>query len=82
MTIGSNKYSFCKMFVRSSDPANVLPALVEILDGRVHQRRIEHSGAIVEVLRNPDASPDRAHDFCTGRSWSKSSWTEPWRWST
>jgi hypothetical protein len=63
MIIESNKYGFCKMFVRSGDPENVRAALTEVLDGCEPGRSEELPGVTVEVLRNPDVSPNDATNF-------------------
>jgi len=57
------RYDFCKMFVRSDERDDVVAALTEFLDGRVERRVIELPEAVVEVLRNPDASRGDEADF-------------------
>ena len=51
------------MFVRAEASADVFAVLTDVLDGRVVRRSIELPGAVVEVLRNPDASQGDETDF-------------------
>ncbi len=61
--MGHDRYGYCKIFVKASDPEPVKDLLARLLGGTFHRRDLLIDGLAVSVLKNSDAAgPDEADD--------------------